>query len=255
MQSMIEAIEVVDDRVVEILRKKTPAERLAIADGLWTFARQVIGRIVAREQPDWSEDQVRAKSPGGCRMGPSDLLRRFVAVLERLNLPYLITGSMATIAYGEPRFTNDIDVVVALPADCVDDFCASFPEDEYYCYREAVVQAVRDHFQFNIIHFESGLKFDVIVPDASDFNRSRLARGVRLPAGNDFDAWFASPEDVIIKKLEFFRAGGSEKHIRDIIGVLKMDPGRIDREYMSAWTNRLGLADIWQDVVRRAGST
>lgn len=59
MPSMIEAIEIVDDRVVEILRKKTPAERLAIADGLWMFARQVIGRIVAREHPDWSEDQVR----------------------------------------------------------------------------------------------------------------------------------------------------------------------------------------------------
>jgi hypothetical protein len=59
MPSMIQAIEIVDDRVVEILRKKTPAERLAIADGLWTFASQAIGAIAAREHPEWSEEEVR----------------------------------------------------------------------------------------------------------------------------------------------------------------------------------------------------
>src|SRR5205823_13190099 len=103
-----------------------------------------------------------ARLTGGCRMGPSELLRRLAEVLERLPIPYLVTGSMATIAYGEPRFTNDIDVVVALRLDQVDAFCTSFPEPEFYCHREAVVQAVHQRFQFNIIHFESGLKIDVI---------------------------------------------------------------------------------------------
>jgi hypothetical protein len=64
-------------------------------------------------------------------MEPSELLRRFVAVMERLKIRYLVTGSMATMAYGEPRFTNDIDVVVALPLDLVDAFCESFPEPEF----------------------------------------------------------------------------------------------------------------------------
>ena len=154
-------------------------------------------------------------------MEPSELLRQFVEVLERLSVPYLITGSMATIAYGEARFTHDLDVVVALPADRVDAFCESFPEPEFYCYRDAVMRAVRDRFQFNIIHLESGFKIDVIVPDDSEFNRSRLARGVRLSIRADFEATFSSPEDVIIKKLEFYREGGSDKHVRDIVGVLK----------------------------------
>src|SRR3989442_1542813 len=106
-------------------------------------------------------------------MEPSELLRRFVEVLERLHVPYLVTGSMATIAYGEPRLTNDIDIVVDLPLDQVDAFCESFPQDEFYCYREAVIEAVRQRSLFNIIHFESGLKIDVIIPDDSEFNRSR----------------------------------------------------------------------------------
>ena len=173
-------------------------------------------------------------------MEPSELLRRFAEVLERLQIPYLITGSMAPIAYGESRFTNDIDVVVALPLGLVDAFCQSFPETEFYCYPDAVLQAVRQQSQFNIIHFESGLKIDVMIPDDSEFNRSRLARGVRLPARDDFEATFSSPEDVIIKKLEFYQEGGSDKHLRDIAGVLKVRGERVDRDYITAWATRLG---------------
>ena len=95
------------------------------------------------------------------------------------------------------------------------------------------------------------MKIDVIVPDQSEFNRSRLARGVRLPGSPDFDAWFASIEDVILKRLEYYRVGGSEKHIRDITGVLKVQAERVDRDYISMWATRLGVADIWQDVLER----
>jgi hypothetical protein len=184
-------------------------------------------------------------------MEPSELLRRFIEIVDRLGIPYLITGSMATIAYGEPRFTNDIDVVVPLRLDQVDRFCESFPAPEFYCYRESVMQAVRDRFQFNIIHSESGLKIDVIIPDDSDFNRSRLARGVRLPGGPDFEICFASLEDVILKKLEYYRLGGSDKHIRDIAGVLKVQQDRVDYDYIKTWAKKLGLGDTWREVLER----
>lgn len=184
-------------------------------------------------------------------MAPSDLLGRFAAVLERLGVRYLVTGSTASTAYGEARFTNDIDVVVELPMEKVDAFCAEFPEEEYYCFRDAVVQAVRERFWFNIIHYESGLKIDVIVPDEGDFNRSRLARGLRVAVGGGLEATFASPEDVIIKKLEYYREGGSDKHLRDIAGVLKMMPERVDRAYITNWAERLGLAEIWWKLLKQ----
>jgi hypothetical protein len=181
----------------------------------------------------------------------SELLKRLAGTLDRLGIPYLLTGSMATSVYGEPRFTNDIDVVVALGPDQVPALCAAFPAPDFFCSPDAAEQAVRQRFQFNILHLASGLKVDVIVATDSAFDRSRLGRGVRLPAGEDFDATFASPEDVIIKKLQYFREGGSDKHLRDIVGVLKVQKERIDRRYLADWIARLGLETEWQLVERQ----
>lgn len=158
---------------------------------------------------------------------------------------------MATIAYGEPRMTIDIDVVVALAADRLDEFCAAFPFPEFYCSPDAARKAVEQCRQFNIIHPTSGLKVDVMIPADSEFNRSRLGRRIRIQAGSEFAAWFASPEDVIIKKLEYYREGGSEKHLRDIAGVLKVRGDRIDRQYIQDWTNRLGLTEQWSKILAR----
>jgi hypothetical protein len=184
-------------------------------------------------------------------MEPSELLRKVVGAFEALRIPYLITGSMATIAYGEPRFTNDIDVVALLGEAKVEEFCAAFPAPEFYCYPDAVRQAVKDRSQFNLIHPSSGLKVDVMIPEETDFNRSRLSRGVRIPTGPECSARFASAEDVIIKKLEYYREGGSEKHLRDIAGVLRVQGDRIDRDYIADWTTRLGLTDEWRLVLAR----
>ena len=81
-------------------------------------------------------------------MEPDDLLRHARDVCDRLQLTYLVVGSTATIAYGEPRFTNDIDIVIDLPADKIDAFCENFPDDEFYVSRAAVDQAVQKAFQF-----------------------------------------------------------------------------------------------------------
>jgi hypothetical protein len=184
-------------------------------------------------------------------MAPVDLLRRLSETLDRLEIPYLITGSIASTAHGEPRFTNDIDVAVRLNESQVRAFCASFPPPEYFCSAEAAEKAVRDRFTFNIIHPASGLKVDVIVASDSEFDRSRFARGVRLPAGPDFETTFASPEDVVLKKLEFFREGGSEKHLRDVVGILKVQGEAIDREYLADWVGRLGLEAEWRLIEDR----
>src|SRR5437879_3390762 len=106
-------------------------------------------------------------------MDASELLRYLAAVLERLGIPYFVTGSLATIAYGEPRFTNDIDVVVDLRRDQVEAFCAAFPAPEYYCSREAVLHAVEHRFQFNVLHPGSGLKIDVIISSGSELDLAR----------------------------------------------------------------------------------
>jgi hypothetical protein len=179
----------------------------------------------------------------------SELLHHLTSELDRLKIPYLITGSMATIAYGEPRLTNDIDVVVDLPLDQVEDFCRAFPAPEFYCSLAAVRNAVLRRFQFNILHPSSGLKIDVMIPEPSEFNRSRLSRAARLHTTADTMAWFASPEDAILKKLEYYRLGGSDKHLRDIAGVLKIRRDRLDFAYLALWAQKLGVADLWQQIL------
>lgn len=184
-------------------------------------------------------------------MEPSELLAYLTRKLDELRLPYLVTGSMATIFYGEPRLTNDIDVVVELTSAVIDSFCACFSEPEYYISRDAVAEAIEYHSQFNIIHPASGLKIDVMIPDNSPFNRTRLARGRSVAVTPDLTVRFASPEDVIVKKLAYYKTGGSEKHLRDITGVLRIQREKVDRTYIERWAAELGLSDVWESVLSR----
>jgi hypothetical protein len=181
-------------------------------------------------------------------MEPSDLLRYVTTTLERLGLRYFVTGSVATIFFGEPRFTNDIDIVADLPPDRIRELCSAFPAEEFYLDEEAVRRAVARQRQFNILHPASGLKVDIMVPANDAFNRSRFSRVRRLKPEPDYDAAFASPEDVILKKLEYYREGGSEKHLRDIGGILRISGAQIDFAYVDDWSSRRGLAEIWEKV-------
>jgi hypothetical protein len=187
-------------------------------------------------------------------MEPSELLRHVVTTLERLGLRYLVTGSVATVFYGEPRLTNDIDVVVDLPADRTGEFCRAFPRPGFYVDEDAARAAVEQRAQFNIIHPTSGLKVDVLIPADTDFNRSRFARARRVQPAADYKASFASPEDVIIKKMEYYRDGGSEKHLRDIAGILKTAVEPLDHDYVNEWASKLGLASIWKGILKRLDS-
>ncbi|HEX9731150.1 MAG TPA: hypothetical protein VGG06_04090 [Thermoanaerobaculia bacterium] len=64
-----------------------------------------------------------------------------------------------------------------------------------------------------------------------------------------YEAYFASAEDVIVKKMDFFRQGGSEKHLRDIAGILKISGDDLDREYIENWAENMGLETIWRTIL------
>jgi hypothetical protein len=182
-----------------------------------------------------------------------ELLGKVVETFKRLHVPYLVTGSVASMAYGEPRLTNDIDVVAEIREEHIPGLLAAFPADSFYLSEDAVREAIRRQGQFNIIHPGSGLKVDVIIRKETPFDRSRFARARIAHPAETYEAAFASPEDVIIKKMEYYREGGSEKHLRDITGMLKVSVGEIDETYIAEWADRLGLRPIWDAVKRRLG--
>lgn len=187
-------------------------------------------------------------------MEQSDLLRYVTGVLEKLGLHYFVTGSVAAMFFGEPRFTNDIDIVVDLKPERIEEFCSEFPQTGFYLSEEAVRRAVRQHSQFNILHPASGLKVDIMIPSASPFNSVRFLRATRIKPEPDYDAVFSSPEDVILKKMEYYREGGSDKHLRDIAGILKVSADLVDRTYIADWAARLELSEIWDNVLQSVES-
>jgi len=182
----------------------------------------------------------------------ADLLLRVTRTLEELGIPYLVTGSIATIAYGEPRLTMDIDVVVRLQERAVERLCSAFPSDEFYVSPEAVRGAIRHSTQFNILHPGSGLKVDVMVADDSDFNASRFSRARTLAVSTSAEVVFASPEDVILKKLQYYREGGSDKHLRDIAGVIRVMGGDLDQGYLARWARQLEVEALWAEILTAA---
>jgi hypothetical protein len=184
-------------------------------------------------------------------MEPYELLQFMAKLLEASKIPYLVTGSMASMAYGEPRLTNDIDIVAAMEEEHVREFVKAFDPEKYYVSAEMIRNAIARSGQFNIIHSDTGLKVDVMIKEKTPFDESRFKRTQRINITDTIQVSFASPEDVIIKKMEFFKAGGSEKHIRDITGMLKVSGAEIDRKYISSWAAQLGLTKIWETILKR----
>lgn len=186
-------------------------------------------------------------------MGPYELLQRIVETLNRLGIPYFVTGSVAAMAYGEPRLTNDIDIVAGIEDRHVAGLLAAFPSEEFHISEEIIREAIRRRSQFNIIHPSSGLKVDIFVPKDTPFDKSRFGRLRRIKPAETYTANFAAPEDIVIMKMRYYRDGGSEKHLRDITGILKVSRDDVDVTYIADWSRRLELTDVWDMILDRTG--
>jgi hypothetical protein len=122
-----------------------------------------------------------------------------------------------------------------------------FPPEQFYCPPLEVMKSEIVHRgQFNLIHHETGLKIDLMVRKATEHALAEFERRRRTPFWEGHEAYVASPEDVILKKLDFFRQGGSEKHLHDIRGILAETP--VDETYLRSWIDRLGLATEWEKI-------
>ena len=186
-------------------------------------------------------------------MQPLDLVRIVADLCGRMKLAYFVTGSVASSYYGKYRTTQDVDVVVELPSWNVREFCEAFPTPDWYVSPEAAMEAARGPGMFNVIHVPSALKIDVIVFNGTPFSESRLgrARPVNLPDGGA--ALFSAPEDVILSKLDFFRQGGSDKHLTDIAGIFQVSGSELDLAYIEHWALRIGVRDQWNLIKQRLG--
>ena len=181
-------------------------------------------------------------------MPEHNLFRIFVSRLNRLSISYMITGAVASIIYGEPRLTNDIDLVINLKPDETEDFANAFPAEEFYCpplevIRLEISRSQRGHF--NLIHHETGFKADIYASGRDELNQWGLKN--RKPVDvEDEKFWLAPIEYVILRKLEYYHEGESEKHLRDISGILAFSSDEIDFKMLEAQINKRTIEKEWK---------
>jgi len=182
-------------------------------------------------------------------MPEPDLIELFVRPLNDLEIRYLVTGSVAAMLYGEPRVTHDIDLVVFLrPAD-IARLPSAFPPPEFYVPPPEIIGAEisRERGSFNIIHADSALKADFYTVNRDEIDGWAF-RNAKKYSIKGTTIGLAPAEYVIVRKLEFYREGGSEKHVRDIRSMLAVSGDQIDKSELYEWIQRRGLQEQWQKI-------
>lgn len=184
---------------------------------------------------------------------PVEVTLKVTGVFESLGVPYLISGSLASALYGMVRTTQDADIVAEMRLRHLQPFVSAL-QDEFYLDDEMIAKAIQRNSSFNIIHRETMFKVDVFIPRPRPFLQSQLARAQRQKFSFDKEvsAKFASPEDTILSKLEWYRLGGevSDRQWRDILSVLKTRAGELELDYLLKWAQELKVGDLLERALR-----
>lgn len=188
-------------------------------------------------------------------MHEPELFLLFVRPLNRAGIRYVVTGSVAAIFYGEPRLTHDVDFVVFLSDADIEALAKVFPATDFYLPPPETIFAEARREQrghFNIIHVETGFKADLYLTGRDELNA--WAFKLRRPAQLEGETVVLAPaEYVIVRKLEYYREGGSEKHLRDIRSMLAVSGDQLDRSALNEWIQRRGLQAEWRLVSKNPG--
>jgi hypothetical protein len=176
--------------------------------------------------------------------------------LDRAGVPYFLGGSLASSLQGEPRATNDIDLVVDLPEARVGSLLAALGPD-FDADEVALRRAAREVTAWNVIHQPTVTKIDLFVLRDAPFDRSEFARRERVPVRGDEALWVKRADDTVLRKLLWYRAGGevSDRQWRDVVEVLRHSGAQIDESYLDEWAGRLGVAELLARARREAAGT
>lgn len=178
-----------------------------------------------------------------------------VRVFEKLGVDYLIGGSVASSVFGEPRQTVDADLLACLSIRHAQPLVRELA-GAFYADLPAISAAIQNQGSFNLIHLETMSKVDVFVSWQTPFGESQLSRREKksVGQGTPLELYFASAEDTVLAKLDWYRKGGevSDRQWRDLLGVLMVQAGALDQEYLRHWAGELRVADLLQRALDEA---
>ena len=167
----------------------------------------------------------------------TELLKKIVNALEQRNIPYMVSGSIAMTAYTIPRMTRDIDIVIELDLEILDSFISIF-DYNFYIHKAVIKEEVQRRGMFNVIDHQSGYKIDFVVRKNTSYRKLEFDRRIRSEVLG-FNAWFVSPEDLIVSKLIWIQELKSEKQLDDIRNLLERP--NLDFVYIKNWVKELNL--------------
>jgi hypothetical protein len=174
-------------------------------------------------------------------------LETLIGALNKLGVEYLIGGSVASSVFGRFRATNDIDIVAALRPDQVSGLVEHIGND-FIAFEDDILGALRTGQSFNLIHRRTIDKVDIFpATTAFEWEQLKRARRIRVELfGSEIEVFVASPEDVVLAKLRWFQMGEgtSERQWSDIKGVVEIQAGKLDLEYLNHWARELGVDDL-----------
>lgn len=213
-----------------------------------TELRRMVAELpLGRELVAHIDSKIRAMSESMSEAEPIAVTLAVIAVLDALNVPYLIGGSFASSVYGMVRATMDADLLADLRPEHVAPL-ASALQGQFYVDEGAIHEAIRDKSSVNLIHLATMFKVDIFVPKGRPYDRAEFEHRTRriVATAPERSAYVASAEDTILTKLEWYRLGGevSERQWRDILGILKAQSGELDIAYLRDWAQQLGIADL-----------
>ena len=178
-----------------------------------------------------------------------------IDAFEQLNIPYLVGGSLASALHGSARSTLDADVVVDLKTEQVQPLVKLLGKD-FYIDGAMILDAIRYQNSFNVLHLATMFKVDVFISKHRRFDKMQFLRRQLQVIANEPErkVYVTSAEDIILAKLEWYRLGGeiSDRQWRDILGVLKVQVGRLDLEYLSEWAAELKVTDLLQRALKES---
>ena len=187
-------------------------------------------------------------------MPETDFFQIFLSQLEVLGFQYMVTGAVASIIYGEPRLTHDIDLILEMKVSDAQRIVNAFPTDQFYCppieiLEQEARRSLRGHF--NLIHHASGFKADIYLKGKDKLHTWAMVRRKQVELYG-LQIWVAPPEYVILRKLEYYREGKSDKHLNDIAGMTEISKEQIDFKELEKWIRNLGLGKEWEEAKRYA---